>query len=213
MKQYTAIFLIAALLLSLAGCRGNAPAETTAATEPTQTQGTTQSPDTTGTTEPTAGKGNGAAQVLASVWQGLPEDSRFAVYGGMMANPVDSAPGDLDLSVSDEITSKYLVPAKLLAQLEEGASLVHLMNSNLFTTAAFKLKADGDSEAFAKALRENIQNNRWICGQPDRLVIARTADNYLLMAFGGEDAMELFGNSFTKSFPDAKIFYDEAIVA
>ena len=130
-----------------------------------------------------------------------------------MEKPVDSAPGKLDLSNTEEILSKYLIPQERLGEVEEGASLVHLMNSNLFTAAAFRLKNDADAETFAKALRENIQKNQWICGQPDRLVVAAPAGDTVLMVFGSEEAMELFGDSFTRAFPDAKVYFDEAITA
>ena len=151
--------------------------------------------------------------ILGQIWNDLPEDNRFAVYGGMMETPVESAPGKLDLSNAEEIISKYLVPQEQLDQVEEGASLVHMMNSNLFTAAVFQLRSGSDTDAFARAVRENIQKNQWICGMPDRLVVAKPAENTILIVFGSEDAMQLFGGSLTRIFPEAKIYYDEAIVA
>ena len=90
---------------------------------------------------------------------------------------------------------------------------MHLMNSNLFTAAAFRLKSGTDTEAFAKALRENIQKNQWICGQPDRLLIAQPESDALLVAFGSEDAMKTFGDKFDQIYAGAKTYFDEAIVA
>ena len=211
MKKYTVWLMILAMTVCLAGCRANVPEETQPSTQPTQTAGTTQATEP----ETTAGNqnANDAAGILGAVWAKYGEADRFAVYGGMMDAPVDNAPGNLNLSNADEITSKYLIPAEQLAQMEEGASLVHLMNSNLFTAAVFRLKADADMEAAAKAIRENIQRNQWICGQPDELLIARPEGNYLLVAFGSEDAMGMFSARFAETFADAKSFYDEAIVA
>ena len=130
-----------------------------------------------------------------------------------MNNPVDNAPGNLDMSVAEEIASKYLLPADLLAQVDEGASMVHLMNRNLFTSAVCLLKEQTNMEAFAKTLRDNIQKNQWICGQPDKLLVARAEGNYLLVAFGSEDAMQTFNTRFAQSFSGANIFYNEAVVA
>ena len=213
MKKHIVSILIAALLVTTAGCRASEPAETTGnpgTTKPSSSTETTA--PTTGTTEPGQTQA-GAVGVLETIWNGFPEDSRFAVYGGMMEKPVDSAPGKLDLSNTEEILSQSLIPQERLGEVEEGASLVHLMNSNLFTAAAFRLKNDADAETFAKALRENIQKNQWICGQPDRLVVAAPAGDTVLMVFGSEEAMELFGDSFTRAFPDAKVYFDEAITA
>lgn len=222
MKKHIAYILIVSLLFCLAGCRGTEPSDTTASTGPTQTDPTGSTPsqsDPTGqpnteTTGPASGQEKtDPVGILTSVWEDFPEENRFAAYGGMMGSPVDSAPGKLDVSNADEITSRYLVPQEQLEQVEEGASLVHMMNSNLFTAAVFRLRSGSDTEAFAKALRESIQKNQWICGRPDRLVVARPAADTVLVVFGSEDAMKVFGGSFTRLYPEAKIIYDEAIVA
>jgi len=212
MKKYTAIFLALALIFCLAGCRAKPADDTTAATDSTVTDPVTQ-PSDTATSGNDQTDANSAAEILSAIWEKYPEEARFAVYGGMMESPVNSAPGNLDLTNGDEIASKYLLPADLLVQVEEGASLVHLMNSNLFTAAVFKLKAETDTEAFAKTLRENIQKNQWICGQPDKLLIAKPEGEYLLVSFGSEDAMSTFRTHFSQSFSGAKTFYDEAVVA
>jgi len=220
MKKHIAFILTVSLLFCLAGCGGSGPADTTGSTGPSQTEPSQTEPsqtDPTGQTNPegsnpVAGQ-SGVVGILSSVWEDFPEENRFAAYGGMMENPVDSAPGKLDLSIADEITSKYLIPQEQLAQVEEGASLVHMMNSNIFTAATFRLRSGSDAEAFAKAVRENIQKNQWICGQPDRLVVARPEADTVLVVFGNEDVMKVFGGSLTRLYPEAKIFYDEAIVA
>lgn len=208
MKRYTALFLALALAFCLAGCRMTEETPTVMtdpSTEPTQSDPTQSSA--------VPAQPNNAAGILASIWEKYGEDERFAVYGGMMEAPVENAPGNLDLAMADEIASKYLLNADLLAQVEEGASLVHLMNSNLFSAAAFRLKTEVNAEAFAKTLRNNIQNNQWICGQPDKLLIASPESHYLLVAFGSEDAMKTFSARFTQSFSGAKTFYSEAVVA
>lgn len=212
MKKFTAILLVLTLIVCLAGCRTKPADDTTAGTDPANTAPSSQPTDTTQTGTPQTAE-NGASQILSAIWDNYPEDARFAVYGGMMEAPVDSAPGNLDLTNGDEIASKYLLPVDLLAQVEEGASLVHLMNSNLFTAAVFRLKTETNAEAFAKTLRENIQKNQWICGQPDKLLIAQPEGDYLLVAFGSEDAMGTFAATFSQSFTGAKTFYDEAVVA
>ena len=221
MKKHIAYILIASLLFCLSGCRGSGPADTTGSTGPSQTEPSQTEPsqtnpgqtDPTGQTNPEGTGQSGPVGILTSLWNDQPEENRFAVYGGMMENPVDSAPGKLDLGNADEITSKYLIPREQLAQVEEGASLVHMMNSNIFTAAVFKLRSGSDTTAFAKAVRENIQKNQWICGQPDRLVVASPEGDTVLVFFGGEEVMKAFGGSLTRLYSGAKIFYDEAIVA
>ena len=206
MKRYTALFLALALAFCLTACRRMTEEPTETVTEPA-----TQPSETEGNKLPQ--EANSSAGILASIWSSYGEDDRFAVYGGMMEDPVDNAPGNLDLTNGDELASKYLLNADLLAQVEEGASLVHLMNSNVFSAAVIRLKAEVNTEAFAKTLRNNIQNNQWICGQPDKLLIASPQNGYLLVAFGSEEAMRTFAARLSQSFAGAKTYYSEAVVA
>ncbi len=208
-----AIVLTAAVLLAscLAGCRPNVPQDTTGSITPGTTTEPSTQPSTSTTPSGTQGTQNtGAVKVLQSIWDVF---GGFAAYGGSLSNPVDDAPGALDVTDAEEMTNRYLIPQNQLAAVAEGASLVHMMNSNIFSAVALKLSDGQDSSAFAKAWRDAIQGNNWICGQPDRLVIAQTQDGYLIMAFGSTDLMRPFGEKLANVHANAKTLYDEAIVA
>ncbi len=217
MKKLTAIFLATVMMLTLmAGCTGGGTTPTEA-TQPTQeTTQPTQAPTqpTQMTTEPTQmGTATGtAAQLLSKIWSSYGENERFACYGGTVEHSVSDAPGDLDMKNTEELTSKYLLPEEQLANVESGASLVHLMNSNIFTAAAFKLKNGADVRDTAKALRDNIQKAQWICGQPDHLLVAQAQD-HLVMAFAARESMDTFREKLNAAYSDAKIIYDEAVTA
>jgi hypothetical protein len=217
MKKITAIFLASVMMLMLmAGCTGGGTTPTEA-TQPTQeTTQPTQAPTqpTQMTTEPTQmGTATGsAAQILSKIWSGYGENERFACYGGTVEHSVNDAPGDLDMTNTDELTNKYLLPEEQLANVESGASLVHLMNSNIFTAAAFKLKDGADVRACAKALRDNIQKTRWLCGQPDHLLVAE-AEGHLLMAFAEKGNLDTFRQKLNTAYSAATILYDEAVTA
>lgn len=218
MKKFLVLFLTFALMAAmLSGCRmGSDPTEGTDATNPTNaTQPTTQ--PTQAPTDPTQTdpqlSGNAAttgAKLLNTIWEKYAEEDRFASYGGTVENSVADAPGDLDMQNTEELTSKYLLPESVLAQVESGASLVHLMNNNIFTAAAFSLKEGTDVKTHAKALRDNLQKTQWICGQPDRLLIAEV-DGHLLMAFAAKEAMETFHRNLQAVYQNASVLYDEAV--
>lgn len=217
MKNFTAILLTLVMVLCLmTGCTGGTVADETV--NPTQeTTMPTEAPTqpTTAPTEPTQAVGTAdtsAAQLLAKIWAQYGTDQQFASYGGTVEHAVNDAPGDLDMTNTDEITNKYLLPVDQLGAVESGASLVHLMNNNIFTAAAFKLKDSAQVRTVAKALRDNIQKARWLCGQPDELLIAE-ADGHLLMAFAAKENMEIFQQNLNKAFADATILYDEAVTA
>ena len=219
MKKFMSLLILAAMAVTLlAGCRGNVPAESSdntgnSQTMPSATEQTGPSDATTNPTDAISGMANTeSARILAKIWESYGENERFASYGGTVEHSVTDAPGDLDLSNTEEIVTKYMLPEAQLPNVEEAASLVHLMNSNIFTGVVFRLKEGADLSAVAKAVRTNVQQTRWICGQPDRLLIAQV-EGQLLMAFGGTDAMNTFKGKLQAVYQNAAVLYDEAITA
>ena len=218
MKNLIAILLTMVMILSLmAGCTGGNTGNTQPSTTPTQesTQATTQ--PTEATTAPTEavvlGTANtSSAQLLAKIWAQFGEGERFASYGGTVEHSAEDAPGDLDMTNTDELTNKYLLPQAQLESVESGASLVHYMNSNIFTAAAFKLREGADVRSVAKALRDNIQKTHWLCGRPDHLLVAEV-DGHLVMAFAAKENMDVFRAKMNKVYTGASILYDEAVTA
>lgn len=210
MKKFLAFLLAALMAFSVTACAPSmnettAPS-TTPATTPTQ-------PSTQSTTVPAIDNQNGSTQTLFAIWNTYKDEDRFAAYGGAVENSVADAPGALDLSNTEEITGRYLLPEDQLANVTEAASLVHMMNNNIFTAAVFGLKDGTDMQTVADALFDNVMNNQWICGQPDKLVIADMGSNQLLMVFGSNEAVEVFKTNMAGVYADAKILYEETIVA
>lgn len=207
-----AILLTVALLMSLVftGCRNSQPEDTTGSTVPSITQ--TQ-PSTT-QTQPSGVQGDvsGSRQILEDIWAKYAENERFAVYGGTVDNSVSDGPGDLDMTNVEELTTAYLLPREQVESVEEGASMVHMMNNNIFTGAVFKLTATADEKSLVEAWRDNIQQNRWICGQPDRLLMVKVDDSHILMAFGSNEAMTTFQGKVSAIYADAQTLYDGAVV-
>lgn len=208
-----ALFLSCVLLLGLlAGCRSNVPQETEGHIVPTDdATGATMMTELTVPTMPMGMAESDSAKVLQKIWDQYPEDQRFAAYGGAVEQSVSDGPGDLDMSLTEELTTRYLLPEDQLQKVAEGASLVHLMNNNIFTAVVFKVKEDPTE--LAKSWRTAIQGTRWICGQPDRMIMAQPVQGQLLMAFGSQEAMDTFRGYLMAAFPEASIVYEEAIVA
>ncbi|MBP3479108.1 MAG: hypothetical protein J6K03_06460 [Oscillospiraceae bacterium] len=214
-----ALCLLCILLMGafVAGCRSNVPQETDGSIVPTDTQ--TPSSEATRQTEfsePIMQSGTadtGSAQILQKIWDSYAEEERFAVYGGSVEMSVSDGPGDLDMNATEELTTRYLLPQEQLNMVTEGASLVHLMNNNIFTAVVFRLTDGQQAKALADAWVAAIRDNRWICGQPDRLLLAQPDKDHILMAFGSQDAMTAFQGKLTAAYPDSQMLYQEAIVA
>jgi hypothetical protein len=211
-----ALFLISVMLLSmLGGCRSNVPQETDGHIVPTDdSTGATIMTELTlpsELTEPMGMSESNSAKILQKIWDLYSEEERFAAYGGAVEQSVADGPGDLDLSMTEELTSRYMLPADQLSLLQEGASLVHLMNNNIFTAVVVQVKEN--AQDLAKSWRSSIQATRWICGQPDRLILAQPGNGYLLMAFGSQDAMSVFKEKLMQAYSGVTMLYEEAIVA
>lgn len=150
-------------------------------------------------------------ELLQTVWSAIPEESRFPSYGGNLTEEIQDGPGALDMTNTDFLTYTMLVPEKQAKNITQAAALIHLMNGNAFTCGVYQLEGVTAAD-FTTALHEKIQSNQWMCGFPNRLVIASFGENTVLAAFGWDDAMTLFLDALTKSYSgQMTITVDEAI--
>lgn len=151
-----------------------------------------------------------ALELMETVWGKYSEDEKFPVIGGSLAAPVDNAPGSFDLA-DENISYSLLIPAEQLGNVTEAASMIHMMNSNTFTAAAFKM-ADGASSAdFESAMKDAIMNNQWICGFPEQLFIALVTTDYVVVAFGAADLIEVFKTNLTAAYYTTTEVVNEAL--
>lgn len=212
MKKFVfALLSVAFAVSAFTGCRANVPQDTNGDIVPT----TTTQPVQTTPTQTTAGNEtkNQSVEILQSIWNQYAEEERFASYGGDIENSIADAPGSLDVKNAEEMVNRYLLPEDHLASVDEGASLVHMMNSNIFTGVAVKMATSADMTGLYEAWRDAIQKNRWICGQPDRLLMADVGGTHLLMVFGSTEAVQTFSDKLSAAYPQARVLYVEAIVS
>jgi len=167
---------------------------------------TESTPETTvpPTTEP-APVAESALEILETVWAQFGEDEKFFVMGGDFDNMVDGAPGKA--TNTDFFSGNLLVPADQIANITDAAAMTHGMNANTFTGAAY---AVADAKAFATAMQTAIQGNQWICGFPEKLLIAEVG-GYVVVVFGHGDAVNPFQTKLTAAYPTTQILVDEPI--
>lgn len=189
MKKIIAMLLVLTMAMGLVACGNNGGASTTATT-----------------TEAVKGPAS-ALEILETVWNSYAEEEKFPTMGGDVNNMVDGAPGKYDLADAG-LTSTLLVPEDQIANVDEAASLVNAMMLNNFTCGAFHVK--GDAKAFAEAMHTAITSNRWMCGMPEKLLIAVIGE-YVVAAFGINDFMTTFEAKLTAAYADANLAYNEAI--
>ena len=193
MKKFVSVLMALVMVLSLAACGGNNNAD---ASNNDAASATTVA---------------SSLEVLETIWSKYGEDEKFAVIGGNMESPVDGAPGNYDMAYAENLTYNLLVPAESLASVDEAATMIHMMNANTFTSGVVHLTEGTDVAAFVQTMREAVQNNQWMCGFPETLVIAVIDNAYVLVAFGVNDAMTPFQTHLAEAFANADVQVNEAI--
>ena len=165
------------------------------------------------------GNGNGAANaaespldVLNKVWDSYTEDDKFPAAGGDMSedNMKDDAPGNVSLDDADTLAYLTSFPADMVDKLDAAASLMHMMNANTFTAGAFRLKDAADADAVCAAIRDGLNSKQWMCGFPDKMLIAK-AGGCIVSVYGADELVDTFRDKLTAAYEDAQIVYDEAI--
>lgn len=152
-----------------------------------------------------------ALDVLSAIRQSYKEEDMFAIYGGNQENAVMDAPGKFDISKTEEMKVNLGLPEELWDDIDDAASMVHMMNANIFTGAVYHLKDGTDSNDFADVVKTNIMATQWICGQPDTLVIIEVKGNYIITAYGEAEIMETFKNNALSALDGSQVVIEEPI--
>lgn len=187
MKKLVALMLAAALAVSVTACGGGTNTETT-------------KDDT---------EGKKAVDILTDVYAAYEEDEKFSIAGGDYENMVMDAPGTVNVSDGETLDTLLGFPAGSAELLDDGASMMHMMNQNTFTAAVYHVTNADDVKAVADALKENIMNRQWMCGFPDDLVIYSVGTNYVAAAFGAEETVDSFEEHLEEVYASSVNLYDE----
>lgn len=196
MKKLIAILLALTTAMSLAACGNNK--------------------DDAGTTGAQMDVPESALVILETVWNSYGENDKFFVVGGSYDedesknNTVDNAPGKYDLQ-NEGMTTSLMVPADQLKNLTEAASLMNGMMANYFTCGVFRLAEGADAAAFVQAMQSSISSAQWLCGQPEKMLIAVIAGEYVLAAYGLTDNIDTFAGKLSAAYPGTEMRVNEAI--
>ena len=192
MKKIISLLLVFVMALSLVACGGNG--------------------DTTNeTTEPAANAPASALEVLENTWALFGDNEKFPVMGGDFESAVMDAPGVWKSELLVDLSYSLQLPEAEMAKVADAATMIHMMNANTFTGAVLHLNDGEDAAAFAENAKNAIMAAQWMCGFPEKLVIADMGGNYLLIAFGLNDAINPFEAKLTEAYASANILYSEAI--
>lgn len=147
-------------------------------------------------------------ELLNTVWNVYPEENKFAIAGG---DGIMDAPGKYTVEGNGEtLDNMTAFPKDCESLIDDAASLFHMMNANTFTAGAFRLKNADDAADLMQKLRDNIASRQWMCGFPDKFMVA-SIGNYVVSAYGNEEIMDSFKSSLIAAYPDTAVSFEEAI--
>lgn len=221
-KRLVLILMATMLILSVTACGKNNGANDTNETIGTEISTETDTETNTETTPATDAENNDVAadvtinstvDVLNNVWTTFGENEQFFATGGDMANAVENAPGLYSMDDTEMLSFALHIPTDSVEMIDEAASLIHAMNANTFTAAAFHLTDSANADSLVTALKDDIMNTQWMCGFPDKLVIFTVNDEYVTYAFGNIDNVENFKTKMTALYGEnAVLVVEENII-
>ena len=153
-----------------------------------------------------------ALEVLENVWALFGDDEKFPVMGGDFEASVMDAPAVWNSDLLVDLSYSLQLPEAEMAKVADAATMIHMMNANTFTSAVLHLNEGEDVAAFAASAKESIMAAQWMCGFPEKLVIADMGGNYLLIAYGLNDAINPFEAKLAEAYADANVICSEAII-
>lgn len=220
-KTITMILALAALAAMLTGCGAKKPEPTTVPTTEVVTEAATEAvtePATEGTeaTEETAapitGPSADALTILETVWADYAEEEKFPIGGGNSEEFLMNAPGAIDLTKEHNLTYTLLLSEETVSKLDGAATMMHLMNTNTFTSGLVHFGEDTDLAALAAEMKDVIKNNPFVCGFPEKMLLAVVEGEYLLISFGNGEIMDTFQNHLTAVYPETEVLYTDSII-
>ena len=126
-------------------------------------------------------------------------------------NMTMDSPGKFSVSDAAALDTTLGFPEAAVDKIDDAASLVHMMNANSFTGAAYRVKAGTDMNAFAEEVKSSILATQWICGFPDTLVIINVDGTYVITAYGQKEIMETFKTNALSALQGAEVLVEAPV--
>ena len=190
MKKILALLLAAVMALSLAACSDKG------------SEGGATSPSGAQTNQPKS-----ALEILEKVWSKYSADEKFPATGGSEKHMKEDMPGKFDVSDAEALDFELGFPKANASEIDDAASLMHMLNQNNFSCGVYHVKDSGNVEALAGKIKENILARQWLCGFPEKLVILTIGD-YIVSVFGAGELTDTFIAKLSAEYSSAKQLFD-----
>ena len=155
-----------------------------------------------------------AHELLAAIWSNYEQNEQFPIMGGDYDNVVENAPGAFDLSHAEaaaNIDSLISFPSEEIGKIDSAASIIHGMNTNMFTCGAFHVTDAGEVQSVADRIKNHILTKQFLCGSPEHLTILRVPGNYLIVLYGIKDNVDAFAKKTRTLIPDTTTLTEQSL--
>ena len=193
MKKIIAFALAAVMVLSLAACADKG------------SEGGATSPSGAQTNQPKS-----ALEILEKVWSKYSTDEKFPATGGSEKHMKEDMPSKFDVSDAEALDFELGFPKANASEIDDAASLMHMLNQNNFSCGVYHIKGSGNAEALAGKIKENILARQWLCGFPEKLVILTVGD-YIVSVFGAVELTDTFTAKLSAEYSSAKQLFNMPI--
>lgn len=213
MKKLITLLLVLAMALTMAACAADTNPGEDKNTESTGADNVEVNPD--------AGNDENSLTILENIWE--KDTEKFSVSGGNMEYHIEqmekdenyippNGPGFYQMEYAENLPYVLYIPEDQMANVDEAATMIHAMLANNFSSGVVHVKEGTDVNAMANAIKDNLAQTQWICGTPDQMLVAVVGGEYVLIAFGINDAMDPFVTALGEAYPDAEVIYSGSII-
>lgn len=149
-------------------------------------------------------------ELLNNVWALYGDDEKFPVAGGDFENANMEGPGKYNIADAESVQAILNFPASEIAKIDDAASLMHMMNANTFTCGVFRTVEGTDVSALVETIKTQVSGTQWMCGFPDKMIIATVGD-YILSAYGNGELIDNLKAKLTEAYPTASVVCDQPL--
>lgn len=154
-------------------------------------------------------EGKSAQDILQDAWNAHTEDEKFPAAGGALETMVQDGAGTVSIDDGAVLNSLFGFPEESVDLIDDAASLMHMMNQNTFTGAAYHVKDAAEAEDLAEQIKDNVLTRQWMCGFPDTLIVYRVGQNFIVSAFGKSEPIDTFETHLSETYGSAELLYVE----
>lgn len=162
-----------------------------------------------------------AVDALTTVWNKvIADEALLTAFGASSSEELAGyfAGGDsftmgapASYTVGDAVAfgSTFGIAADKVDLVADLATIMHAMNGNNLTAAAYVLIEGTDAAAFAADLKTSVSSMQFLCGAPEMHLVA-DVDGVIISAFGGTDIINAFKTAVS-SIEGATVISEGAI--